>query len=118
MHKRKSNPCNTPITYGPSITSFDAALDLLACDTFTRLDSLTKQFEKAVGMRLEDGVALKRWEEAVMRYWVMRDMDDLCCGKMAARRGSAEGDGEEVKMEDGEEEDAESMGQWLCALFA
>jgi hypothetical protein len=74
MPKRKSEPA-LPV----SLASLDAALDLLACETFTRLSSLTGKFEAAAGVKLNDGVVKTRWEEAVRRYWVMKGMDDLCC---------------------------------------
>ena len=77
MPKRKSD-CAPQAQI--SIASLDAALDLLACETFTRLHQLTVKFEAAAGVQLNDGVVKKRWEEAVRRYWVMKSMDDLCCG--------------------------------------
>ena len=75
MPKRKSESSGAPV----SLASLDAALDLLACETFTRLSNLTGKFEAAAGVKLNDGVVTSRWEEAVRRYWVMKGMDDLCC---------------------------------------
>jgi hypothetical protein len=104
MPKRKSNHGALPAS-GPglSISSFDAALDILACETFTRLDNLTKKFEGAAGVKLNHGVVRSRWEEAVKRYWVMKSMDELCCtaatGGSGKRSSKAEVDGE-VKMRD------------------
>lgn len=63
----------------PSLSSLDAALDLLAHETFDRLQTLTSKFEAAAGVKLNEGVVKARWEEAVKRYWVMKSMDDLCC---------------------------------------
>ena len=82
MPKRKSSACG-PVPPPPAaltLSSLDAALDLLACDTFTRIDALGKKFESAAGIKLQDGILKARWEEAVKRYWVMKSMDDLCCG--------------------------------------
>lgn len=93
MPKRKSD--NGPSS-GVSLTSLDAALDLLACDTFTRLDALSSKFESAAGLKLNDGVVKSRWEEAVRRYWVMKSMDDLCCS-MTKTKQDAPG---EVEMDD------------------
>lgn len=109
MPKRKSDGC-APSSSTISITSLDAALDMLACDTFTRLEHLTAKFENAAGIKLNDGVARTRWDEAVRRYWVMKSMDDLCCGLKPSGSGGkdkAKGldvgmDEGEVKMEDGE----------------
>lgn len=63
-----------------SVSSLDAAFDILANETFSRLDNLVKKFETATCMRLNEGVAKARWEEACKRYWVTRAMEDLCCG--------------------------------------
>jgi hypothetical protein len=93
MPKRKTNPCAPATNPCLSISSFDAALDLLACETFTRLDHLTCKFEAASGVRLDDGVVKTRWEEAVKRYWVMKGMDDLCCTAGASGSGGAGGVG-------------------------
>jgi len=93
MPKRKSESGNpVPI----SLASLDAALDLLACETFTRLASLTGKFEAAAGVKLNDGVIRTRWEEAVRRYWVMKGMDDLCCSMSKTQEADDDG---EVKME-------------------
>ena len=89
---------------------------MLACDTFTRLEHLTAKFENAAGIKLNDGVARTRWDEAVRRYWVMKSMDDLCCGLKPSGSGAKDKEKErergmgvalgmadgEVKMEDGE----------------
>jgi hypothetical protein len=75
MPKRKTNPCAST-----SLSSFDAALDLLASDTFSRLEKLTRQFETAVGVELSEEAIKQRWEQAVQRYWVTKSLDDLCCG--------------------------------------
>lgn len=91
MPKRKTNPCAPATNPCLSISSFDAALDLLACETFTRLDHLTCKFEAASGVRLGEGVVKTRWEEAVKRYWVMKGMDDLCCTAGASGSGGAGG---------------------------
>jgi hypothetical protein len=112
MPKRKSNPCL--VASQPTLSSFDAALDLLACETFTRLEALGGKFENAVGIELNDGVVKARWEEAVKRYWVMRSIDELCCGnkvkkEKAPLNGSADMDGE-VKME-GEEGRLDAFAQ-------
>lgn len=92
MPKRKSD-CAQSLSIG----SFDAALDILACDTFTRLQQLKCAFEEAAGVKLNDGVASKRWEEAVRRYWVMKGMDDLCCSMQASASKDAS---EKAKEED------------------
>lgn len=79
----------------PSLSSLDAALDLLACDTFGRLAALTAKFESAAGVKLNDGVVKHRWEEAVKRYWVMKSMDDLSCDASSKRaNGEADSQGE------------------------
>ena len=102
MPKRKSD-CGPAL--GVSLASFDAALDLLACDTFTKLDHLASKFEAAAGIKLNEGVVSQRWEEALRRYTVMKSMDDLCCSMSKAQGGTrAEAKNEEgkVKMEDGD----------------
>ncbi|OCF32997.1 hypothetical protein I316_05335 [Kwoniella heveanensis BCC8398] len=80
MPKRKTAPCDLLQKQTIPLNSLDAALDLLVCDTFTRLEQLTKKFEACANVKLEDGVVKKRFEEAVKRYWVMKSMDELCCG--------------------------------------
>ncbi|KAL1411406.1 hypothetical protein Q8F55_002362 [Vanrija albida] len=80
MPKRKLSSASSAPAPPPSLASLDAALDLLACETFTRLQALTSKFEVAAGVRLNDGVVKHRWDEAVKRYWVMKSMDDLSCG--------------------------------------
>ena len=118
MPKRKSDGC-APSGSSISITSLDAALDMLACDTFTRLEHLTAKFENAAGIKLSDGVARTRWDEAVRRYWVMKSMDDLCCGLKPSGSGARDKEKErerdtglgmddgEVKMEAGDGEGGE-----------
>ena len=101
MPKRKSDSCTPSVC--PSITSLDAALDILACETFTRIHHLASKFEAAAGVKLNDGVITARWEEAVRRFWVMKGMDDLCCSTARALGAQtpreSEADGEE-KMDD------------------
>lgn len=63
-----------------SVSSLDAAFDILASDTFSKIDHLVRKFEAAAKMQLNDGVAKSRWEEACKRYWVTKAMEDLCCG--------------------------------------
>lgn len=82
MPKRKSNPCALKVPANPSLTCLDAALDILACDTFTSLQRIVRKFESAAGIELNEGVAKQRWEEACKRYWVTKAMEDLCCGKL------------------------------------
>jgi hypothetical protein len=135
MPKRKTNPCAPATNPCLSISSFDAALDLLACETFTRLDHLTCKFEAASGVRLDEGVVKTRWEEAVKRYWVMKGMDDLCCTAGASGSGGAVGanvagsgggakrgltaedvlDGE-VKMSEGPRGANGHLGEWTMSL--
>ena len=79
MPKRKA-PCPRDGINKLSVSSLDAAFDLLANDTFTKLDKLVKKFEAATCILLSDGVAKARWEEACKRYWVTKAMEDLCCG--------------------------------------
>lgn len=62
-----------------SLASFDAALDLLACETFTRLEGIKGKFEAAAGLTLDESAVRLRWEDAVKRYWVMKSIGDLCC---------------------------------------
>lgn len=92
MPKRKSNPCASLDRQPPSLSSLDAAFDLLACDTFGRLDTLVQQFEKAVALQLDKSVVRARWDEAVKRYYVMKEMDGLCCTQSvnSSRRNSVE----------------------------
>ncbi|WVF71307.1 hypothetical protein IAT40_006110 [Kwoniella sp. CBS 6097] len=99
MPKRKTAPCDAFQTQTVPLNSLDAALDLLVCDTFTRLEQLTTKFETCAKVKLEDGVVKKRFEEAVKRYWVMKSMDELCCG--AKRAAVKENVGEEME-EDGD----------------
>lgn len=94
MPKRKSNPSDYLPNPPPPLSSLDAALDLLVCDTFTRLNSVAAKFEACAGVKLNDGVVKARWEEAVSRYWVIKSMDELTCGakKMEVKEGTAEAD--------------------------
>jgi hypothetical protein len=62
-----------------SVSSLDAAFDILANDTFSKLDHLVRKFEAATSIQLDDGIAKGRWEEACKRYWVTKAMEDLCC---------------------------------------
>ncbi|WWD17180.1 hypothetical protein CI109_101618 [Kwoniella shandongensis] len=94
MPKRKCAPCDGSTAPLP-LNSFDAALDLLVCDTFTRLDLLTSKFEACAGVKLNDGVVKSRWEEALNRYWVMKSMDQLTCSAKRALKREAEADGME-----------------------
>lgn len=94
MPKRKSD-CGP--SAGVSLTSLDAALDLLACETFTRLETLSTKFEAAAGIKLNDGVVKTRWDEAVRRYWVMKSMDDLCCSMLKPKQV----ENDEVSMDEG-----------------
>ncbi|ODN94182.1 hypothetical protein L198_05033 [Cryptococcus wingfieldii CBS 7118] len=108
MPKRKSIDPAPP--QPPPLSSLDAALDLLVCDTFTRLDSIAAKFEACAAVKLNDGVVHARWEEAVKRYWVMKSMDELTCSaeKNRAAGGNRNGyigslpDGEDGVMEDAE----------------
>lgn len=79
MPKRKASSADLSRVAPPSLSSLDAALDLLAHETFDRLQTLTSKFETAAGVKLNEGVVKARWEEAVKRYWVMKSIDDLCC---------------------------------------
>ncbi|ORY32800.1 hypothetical protein BCR39DRAFT_521630 [Naematelia encephala] len=98
MPKRKSsNPCSSIGGGGvgiqqPSVACFDAALDLLACDTFSRLDQIKRCFEDRAGIQFDDGIVQRRWDEAVKRYWVMKSMDELCCS-MRSTKGNGNGNG-------------------------
>ncbi len=107
MPKRKTNPCTQSSVSPVSLSSFDAALDLLACDTFTRLESLSLKFETAAGIKLNDGVVKHRWEEAVGRYWMTKSMEQCCMamanGGSSWQIGDVPTDGE-VKMEEREDE--------------
>ncbi|WVQ72382.1 hypothetical protein IAR50_001934 [Cryptococcus sp. DSM 104548] len=112
MPKRKSiDPIPPP---PPPLSSLDAALDLLVCDTFTRLDSIAAKFEACAGVKLNDGVVRARWEEAVNRYWVMKSMDELTCSAEKHRAASGNGDGYMGPLPDGDDgvmEDAENTSK-------
>ncbi|CAK9781149.1 hypothetical protein CC85DRAFT_269205 [Cutaneotrichosporon oleaginosum] len=86
MPKRKSDEAGGTAT--PSLSSLDAALDLLACEMFGRLESLTSKFEAAAGVKLNEGEVMRRWEEASKRYLVMKSMDELTCSAKSALDGS------------------------------
>ncbi|BEI85511.1 hypothetical protein CcaverHIS002_0509120 [Cutaneotrichosporon cavernicola] len=92
MPKRKSAEAGAAAT--PSLSSLDAALDLLACEMFGRLESLTSKFEAAAGVKLNEGVVMRRWEEASKRYLVMKSMDELTCGGKGLTDGSMVLDGD------------------------
>ncbi|WVQ99560.1 hypothetical protein IAU59_006696 [Kwoniella sp. CBS 9459] len=92
MPKRKNAPCDPSQHQAVPLNSLDAALDLLVCDTFARLEQLTTKFESCAKVKLEDGVVKKRFEEAVKRYWVMKSMDELCCGAKKAVASTAAGE--------------------------
>lgn len=105
----------------PSLAALDAALDLLACETFGRLQELTAKFESAAGVKLNDGVVKHRWGEACMRYYLMKSMDDLTCSASALK---AHGDNhDEMSMEDESVPNGTSQGMscstaiyaWQCA---
>lgn len=87
MPKRKS--INTSATLG----SLDAALDLLVCESFQRLESVAARWEAAAGVKLNPGVLRERWDEAAKRYWVMKSMDELCCTAGASSSKLPEDDG-------------------------
>lgn len=89
MPKRKASSADLSRVAPPSLSSLDAALDLLASETFDRLQTLTSKFETAAGVKLNDGVVKTRWEEAVKRYWVMKSIDDLCCSVNGANGRNA-----------------------------
>lgn len=84
MTKRKA-PCPRDGINKPSVSSLDAAFDLLANETFSKIDHLVKKFEAATCILLNDGVAKARWEEACKRYWVTKAMEELCCGSRPAQ---------------------------------
>lgn len=43
---------------------------------------------------MDDSAVRARWDDAVKRYWVMKSMDDLCCGsKPMAKDGAGSGSG-------------------------
>ena len=82
MPKRKSDVfCPTQ---NLSLSSLDAAFDILACETFTRLDQLSAKFEAAAGIKLNEGVVKKRWDDAVQRFYMMKGLDGLSCAAAAA----------------------------------
>lgn len=102
MPKRKSVEAGAAAT--PSLASLDAALDLLACEMFGRLESLTAKFEAAAGVKLNEGVVMRRWEEASKRYWVMKSMDDLSCtGSNKSKAGPDETEGQGNMVLDGDQ---------------
>ena len=113
MPKRKSNPC-VPASVVPSLGSLDAALDILACDTFSRLDAVARKFEAAAGIQLNQGVVATRWKEAVNRYWMTKSMEQCC---MAMANGAEVPAHSEVQMGDSADvtdEAAEGSGQSHC----
>lgn len=59
---------------------------MLACETFTRLEGIKTKFEQAAGFDIDETAMRVRWEEAVKRYWVMKSIDDLCCGSAPSGR--------------------------------
>lgn len=85
MPKRKSNPCGPLNGSSPSVSCLDAALDILASDTFTSLARVVRKFESAAGIQLNEGVAKQRWDEACKRYWVTKAMEDLSCDMQKTR---------------------------------
>lgn len=119
MPKRKSGSGVVASTSSaPSLSSLDAALDLLVCDTFGRLESLTTKFEAAAGVKLNDGVIMRRWEEAAKRYWVMKSIDDLSCSSSIASKtqdASREPEGDEMAMN---EEDAGGSVHGMFSFLA
>ena len=78
MSKRKLGACPPP-----TLSCLDAALDFLACETFTRLDQLTAKFELVAGVNLKPGTVKARWEEAIRRYELVKSLDGLCCSLKA-----------------------------------
>jgi hypothetical protein len=62
-----------------TITSFDAALDVLAAETFDRLRQLADKFQEASGVEVTERARQIRWDEACKRHMVMKAMEDLCC---------------------------------------
>jgi len=115
MPKRRTNPCLPASASSVSLVSFDAALDILASDTFTRLEALCAKFEAAATIQLNEGVLKHRWEEAVKRYWMMKSMEQ-CCMAMAngtsSRKANVTPVDGGVKMEDGGEADNDPGGAY------
>ncbi|RXK37047.1 hypothetical protein M231_05635 [Tremella mesenterica] len=104
MSKRKC-PAATLATGPHALSSLDAALDLLACETFSRVDALAANFQACVGVKLQDGVVRTRWEEAVKRYWLMKNMGELTCSSALKKN-------ETVKVES----EAKATDDFLIAL--
>nr|XP_019011046.1 uncharacterized protein I206_04354 [Kwoniella pini CBS 10737]OCF49827.1 hypothetical protein I206_04354 [Kwoniella pini CBS 10737] len=105
MPKRKCAPCDSLPRPTLQLGSLDAALDLLACDTFTRLDGLTAKFESCANVKLEEGVVKARWEEAVKRYWVIRSMNELCCTAKKAAIKDVDGENMDEDCDNNEKQD-------------
>lgn len=62
-----------------TISTFDAALDMLATSVFDKLRDYKEKFEQASGMELSERAMQVRWDEACKRHMVMKAMEDLCC---------------------------------------
>lgn len=74
-----------------TVSSVDAALDVLAAETFEKLRILVNKFHDASGIELSQDAAKRRWEDACKRHWVMKAMEDLCCDSKAEATTSREG---------------------------
>lgn len=101
MPKRKA--LDAPLHKGPSssklnISCFDAALDVLATETFDKLRQLADKFRQASGVELSERAAQGRWDEACKRHMVMKAMEDLCC----ASRDFDEGADNDMQASEGE----------------
>jgi hypothetical protein len=81
-----------------NISCLDAALDVLATETFDKLRQLADKFRQASGVELSERAAQGRWDEACKRHMVMKAMEDLCC----ASRELDEGADNEMQASEGE----------------
>jgi hypothetical protein len=82
MPKRKASSSSSSSRL--TTASVDAALDVLATETFERLHHLVVKFKEASGIELGEEAAKCRWEEACKRHWVMKSLEDLTCGSKVA----------------------------------
>jgi len=62
-----------------TMSTFDAALDMLATSVFDKLRDYKEKFEQASGIELSERTIQIRWDEACKRHMVMKAMEDLCC---------------------------------------
>lgn len=99
MPKRKGRAECGPNGSAYPITHFDAAMDLLVSETYNRIFTLAKMYEKAGGLHLDQKQCLGRWQEAVRRWECVQSLSGLSWGTDSKGKGKDVGGVEAVELE-------------------